>query len=240
VRAFVLRPSCRVLRPLSFVLAGVLAGPTFSSAASAAAQDPATRQQPVPAQQPPPVAPPATAAPVPAPASVVTPAPPVVVPGDYIIGPDDILSVVFWRDKEMSADVVVRPDGRVTLPLVNDVVAGGLTPEQLRDRIREEAAKYVEDPNVTVVIKQINSRKVFISGMVGRPGAYPLSGAITVLQMLSMAGGVNEFADDKKIIIMRTENGKQRALKFNLRDVKKGKNLQQNIELKPGDTIVVP
>jgi polysaccharide biosynthesis/export protein len=110
----------------------------------------------------------------------------------------------------------------------------------LRDRIREEAAKYVEDPNVTVVIKQINSRKVFISGMVGRPGAYPLSGAITVLQMLSMAGGVNEFADDKKIIIMRAENGKQRALKFNLRDVKKGKNLQQNIELKPGDTIVVP
>jgi polysaccharide biosynthesis/export protein len=171
---------------------------------------------------------------------VVPPAPAVVVPGDYTIGPDDILSVVFWRDKEMSADVVVRPDGRVTLPLVNDVVAGGLTPEQLRDRIREEAAKYVEDPNVTVVIKQINSRKVFISGMVGRPGAYPLSGAITVLQMLSMAGGVNEFADDKKIIIMRAENGKQRALKFNLRDVKKGKNLQQNIELKPGDTIVVP
>jgi polysaccharide export outer membrane protein len=241
VRAFVLRPSSRVLRPLSLVLAGVLAGPTFSSAASAAVQDPAPRQQPVPAQPPPPVAPPATAAPVPpAPASVVTPAPPVVVPGDYTIGPDDILSVVFWRDKEMSADVVVRPDGRVTLPLVNDVVAGGLTPEQLRDRIREEAAKYVEDPNVTVVIKQINSRKVFISGMVGRPGAYPLSGAITVLQMLSMAGGVNEFADDKKIIIMRTENGKQRALKFNLRDVKKGKNLQQNIELKPGDTIVVP
>jgi polysaccharide biosynthesis/export protein len=241
VRAFVLRPSSRVLSPLSLVLAGLLAGPTFSSAASAAAQDPATRQQPVPAQQPPPVAPPATAAPVPpAPATVVPPAPAVVVPGDYTIGPDDILSVVFWRDKEMSADVVVRPDGRVTLPLVNDVVAGGLTPEQLRDRIREEAAKYVEDPNVTVVIKQINSRKVFISGMVGRPGAYPLSGAITVLQMLSMAGGVNEFADDKKIIIMRAENGKQRALKFNLRDVKKGKNLQQNIELKPGDTIVVP
>jgi polysaccharide export outer membrane protein len=150
------------------------------------------------------------------------------------------LSVVFWRDKDMSADVVVRPDGRVTLPLVSDVMAAGLTPEQLRDRIREEAAKYVEDPNVTVVVKQINSRKVFISGMVGRPGAYALSGAITVLQMLTMAGGVNEFADDSKIIIMRSENGKQRALKFNLKDVKKGKNLQQNIELKPGDTIVVP
>jgi polysaccharide export outer membrane protein len=171
---------------------------------------------------------------------VVTPAAAAVVPSNYTIGPDDILSVVFWRDKEMSADVVVRPDGRVTLPLVSDVMAAGLTPEQLRDRIREEAAKYVEDPNVTVVVKQINSRKVFISGMVGRPGAYALSGAITVLQMLTMAGGVNEFADDSKIIIMRSENGKQRALKFNLKDVKKGKNLQQNIELKPGDTIVVP
>jgi len=236
----VLHPLSRVLRPLSFVLAGVLAGPNFSSGTSAVL---AASQQPSPAQTPPPVVavPPATATPVPpAPASVVTAPAAVVVPGDYTIGPDDILSVVFWRDKEMSADVVVRPDGRVTLPLVNDVVAAGLTPEQLRDRIREQAAKYVEDPNVTVVVKQINSRKVFISGLVGRPGAYPLSGAVTVLQMLSMAGGVNEFADDKKIIIMRTENGKQRALKFNLSDVKKGKKLQQNIELKPGDTIVVP
>jgi len=220
------RFSMRVLRPSSFVLAGVLAVLNSSSGVLAASQ------QPVP---------PATATSVPpAPASVVTPAAAAVVPSNYTIGPDDILSVVFWRDKEMSADVVVRPDGRVTLPLVSDVMAAGLTPEQLRDRIREEAAKYVEDPNVTVVVKQINSRKVFISGMVGRPGAYALSGAITVLQMLTMAGGVNEFADDSKIIIMRSENGKQRALKFNLKDVKKGKNLQQNIELKPGDTIVVP
>jgi polysaccharide export outer membrane protein len=198
-------------------------------------------QQPAPAQPPPPVAtaPPGSVAP--APASVATPAPPpLVVPGDYTIGPDDILSVVFWRDKEMSADVVVRPDGRITLPLVNDVVAVGLTPEQLRDRIREQAAKYVEEPTVTVVVKQINSRKVFISGMVGRQGAYPLSAPTTVLQMLSMAGGVSEYADEKKIIIMRTENGRQQALKFNLSDIKKGKNLQQNIELKPGDTIVVP
>jgi polysaccharide export outer membrane protein len=91
-----------------------------------------------------------------------------------------------------------------------------------------------------VVVKQINSRKVFISGLVGKPGAYPLSGSVTVLQMLSMAGGVHEFADDKKIMIMRTENGKQQALRFNLREVKQGKKLQQNILLKPGDTIVVP
>jgi polysaccharide biosynthesis/export protein len=93
---------------------------------------------------------------------------------------------------------------------------------------------------VTVVVKQINSRKVFITGMVGRPGAYPLSGPTTVLQMLSMAGGVGEFANAKNIMIMRNEDGRQRALKFNFRDVTKGKNLQQNIELMPGDTIVVP
>ena len=228
------RLSTFVLRPSSFVLACALG---VSTATSALAQQPAPSQAPQPAVSAPPVSVPPAA---PAPASVVTPPAGLVVPADYVIGPDDILSVVVWRDKEMSADVVVRPDGRVTLPLVSDVTAGGLTPEQLRDRIREEAAKYVEDPNVTVVVKQINSRKVFIMGLVGRPGAYPLSGAITVLQMLSLAGGVNEFADDKKILIMRTENGKQRAMKFNLRDVKKGKNLQQNIELKPGDTIVVP
>lgn len=189
------------------------------------AQSPVTAPQPV-----------ATAAP----ASVAAPPPKVVVPSDYTIGPDDILSIVFWRDKEMSADVVVRPDGRVTLPLLSDVAAAGLTPEQLRDAIREGAAKFVEDPNVTVVVKQINSRKVFLTGSVARPGAYPLSAPMTVLQMLSLAGGVSEFADDKKILIMRMENGQQRALKFNLRDVKKGKNLQQNIQLKPGDTIVVP
>lgn len=205
--------------------------PVLMLVASVAAQPPA-----------PPVAP--VAQPVatvpPAPTSVVPAAPSTVVPADYVIGPDDILSIVYWRDKEMSADVVVRPDGRVTLPLLSDVVAVGLTPEQLRDRIRDEAGKLVEDPNVTVVVKQINSRKVFLTGMVGRPGAYPLSAPMTVLQMLSVAGGVGEFADEKKILIMRTENGKQRAYKFNLKDVKKGKNLQQNIELKPGDTIVVP
>ena len=194
-----------------------------------AAQPPAT----------PPVSQPVATVP-PAPASVAPVAPTVVVPPDYTIGPDDILSIVYLRDKEMSADVVVRPVGRVTLPLLSDVVAVGLTPEQLRERIHGEASKLVEDPNITVVVKQINSRKVFLTGMVGRPGAYPLSAPMTVLQMLSVAGGVGEFADEKKILIMRTENGKQRAYKFNLRDVKKGKNLQQNIELKPGDTIVVP
>ena len=203
----------------------------------------AEAQQPAPTPEAtPPVAAPATppATVPPAPASVAAPVAGVEVPPDYTIGPDDILSVVFWRDTEMSSDVVVRPDGRITLPLVNDVIALGLSPEQLRARIHAEAAKYIEEPAVTVVVKQINSRKVYVTGMVPKPGAYPLSGRVTVLQMLSMAGGVGEFADEKKIVIMRTEDGEQKALKFNLKDVKKGKNLSQNIELKPGDTIVVP
>ena len=182
-----------------------------------------------------------TAPPVAAPAPATPPAPPAVeVPVGYTIGADDVLNVMFWRDKEMSADVVVRPDGRITLPLVNDIVAVGLTPEQLRDRIREEASRYVEDPSVTVIVRQINSRRVFITGMVGKPGAYPMTKAITVLQLLSIAGGLNEYADSKNIMIMRREDGQQVALKFNYNDVRKGKNLKQNIELRSGDTVVVP
>jgi len=151
-----------------------------------------------------------------------------------------VLTVVVWREKDLSGDVVVRPDGRITLPLINEVVASGLTPDQLRDRIKEGLGRFVEDPNVTVGVKQINSRKVFITGMVGKPGVFPLTSSMTVLQLLSLAGGLNEFADGKKIVVMRTENGVQRALNFNYQDVRKGKNLKQNIELQAGDTVIVP
>jgi polysaccharide export outer membrane protein len=164
----------------------------------------------------------------------------VALPPGYVIGTDDVLTVVFWKDKDMTSDVAVRPDGKITLPLVNDVEAAGLTPEQLRGRITEGAAKFIEDPTVTVVVKQINSRKVFITGMVKKPGVYPLTSPITVLQFITVAGGVVEFAKDKEIMIMRTENGVQKAFKFNYREVQKGKNLKQNIELRPGDTVIVP
>lgn len=161
-------------------------------------------------------------------------------PADYIIGPDDVLSVVFWREKDMSADVAVRPDGMISLPLINDVKASGLTPDQLRLQLTEAAAKFVTDPTVSVVVKAINSRKVFITGMVSKPGPYPLMGPTSVMQLIAMAGGLHEFADKKNITILRTENGREIALKFNYQDVMKRKNLQQNIELKPGDTIIVP
>jgi polysaccharide export outer membrane protein len=179
-----------------------------------------------------------TTAPKP-PAGVAIPAG-VSAPADYVIGPDDVLVVVFWREKEMSSEVAVRPDGKISLPLINDIQAAGLTPDQLRVRLAEAAGKYVEEPTVTVVVKQINSRKVFVTGQVGKPGPYPLSGPATVLQALSTAGGLLEYADAKHILIMRTENGKPVSFKFNYKDVSKGKNLKQNIELRPGDTIIVP
>jgi len=161
-------------------------------------------------------------------------------PADYVIGPDDQLSVMFWRDKDLSTDVTVRPDGKITLPLLNDVQAAGLRPDQLREKIAEQAKRYLEDPQPTVVIKQINSRKVFITGQVAKAGPYNLMAPTTVLQLISMAVGLTEYAHSKKISIMRTENGRQIAYHFNYKDVAAGKNMKQNIELKPGDTVVVP
>jgi polysaccharide export outer membrane protein len=154
-----------------------------------------------------------------------------VTPDDYVIGPDDQLSVVFWKDKDMSADVTVRPDGKISLPVLNEVAAAGLTAEQLRARITEAATKFVTDPTVSIVVKAINSRKVFITGMVAHPGDYSIPGRTTVL---------HEFADAKNITINRNDNGRQVTLRFNYKDVSKGKNLRQNIELKPGDTVIVP
>ena len=197
------------------------------AAASALAQAPTARPAAAANQTP---AAPATA---PAPSSVP-------VPADYVIGPDDVLTIFFWREKDLSGDVSVRPDGRISLPLINDVDAAGLTPEQLRVRLTAAADKYIEAPTVTVVVKQINSRKVFITGQIAKPGAYPIMGPTTVLQLITMAGGVQEYADDKNIQILRTENGRPVSLRFNYDEVKRGKKLQQNIALIPGDTVVVP
>jgi polysaccharide export outer membrane protein len=164
----------------------------------------------------------------------------VVPPAGYVIGPEDVLAIAFWREKDLSVEAAVRPDGMITVPLLNDLHAAGLTPDQLREQIETAAAKFVADPSVTVVVKAINSRKVFITGMVGKPGPYPLTAPTTVMQLIALAGGVQEYADSKKILIMRTENGVQVAKRFNYNDVAKGKNLSQNITLLPGDTVVIP
>ena len=167
-------------------------------------------------------------------------APGVSLPADYTIGAEDVLNIVFWREPDMSAEVVVRPDGKISLPLLNEVVALGLTPGQLRATLTEQAKKLIADPNVAVVVKQINSRKVFITGNVERPGPYPLGGPTTVLQLIALAGGLREYADSKHIVIMRTEKGVSVSLPFNYNDISKRKNLHQNVELKPGDTVIVP
>jgi polysaccharide export outer membrane protein len=161
-------------------------------------------------------------------------------PADYVIGPSDVLIIAFWREKDLSTEAMVRPDGRISLPLLNDVVAAGLTPEQLRESLMKQAQRFVEDTNVTVVVKQINSRWVFVTGQVSKPGPYPLAGPTTVLQLIAMAGGVLEYADAKNIVVMRNENGKPSNFRFNYKDVVRQKNLKQNIILKPGDTVVVP
>jgi polysaccharide export outer membrane protein len=163
-----------------------------------------------------------------------------VLPPGYVIGPADVLSIVFWRDKDMTADVTVRPDGKITLPLLNEVTAGGYTPEELRVRLVEAAKAYIEDPNATVVVKEIRSRNVFITGSVAKPATYPLNGEMTVLQLIAVAGGLLEYADAKNIVVIRTENGRPQYFKFNYKDVISQKRAAQNVVLKPGDTVVVP
>jgi len=215
-------------------LAAALAFVTIA-AQSSFAQAPAPIPAPVQSAQkatPPPASP--------APSATSVPAVAAAVPPEYLIGSEDVLSIIFWRDKEMSSEVSVRPDGMISLPLLNDVHAAGLTPQQLQERIVEESKKFVEDPSVTVVVKAINSRKVFITGEIGKPGPYPLTGPTTVLQLIAVAGGLRDYARGDKIAIMRVENGKPVSYRFNFKEVMKKKNLKQNIELKPGDTIIVP
>jgi polysaccharide export outer membrane protein len=140
----------------------------------------------------------------------------------------------------MSGDVVVRPDGKVTLALINDIQAAGLTPDQFRVKVTEAASKFIKDePTVDVIVKQINSRRVFVSGEVAKPGPYPLSSRMTVVQIIALAGGPTQYADKSKVTILRTENGKTTLLKVNYSDILKGKNLNQNYELKVGDVVTI-
>ncbi|MGE3507414.1 MAG: polysaccharide biosynthesis/export family protein [Vicinamibacterales bacterium] len=175
-----------------------------------------------------------------APAPGAVPKPQADLPSDYVIGADDVLSVVFWKDPDMSAEVTVRPDGIITLPLIGDLRVAGITPDALKQQVQKDATKYVTDPNVTVIVKQVNSRRVFITGQVTRPGEYPLTGTRTVMQLIALAGGLTEYADAKNIKIMRTTQGQQFVLPFNYREVERGQNLSQNVQLQPGDTLIVP
>ena len=162
------------------------------------------------------------------------------VPPGYMIGAGDLLSIVFWRDKDMSADVTVRPDGKISIPLINEITAAGSTPEDLRARLMEAAGKLITDPDVTVVVKEIHSRNVYITGNVAKPSTYAMNGEMTVLQLIAVSGGLLDWAKSKDISIIRMENGKQRVFKFNFKDVVDQKRPADNIILKPGDTVYVP
>jgi len=172
-----------------------------------------------------------------------TPPAGVATPPDYVIGPNDLLTIIFWREKDLSGDVLVRPDGMISLPLLNDVQAAGLTPEQLREKLVAAAGDFLEEANATVVVKEVRSRQVFITGQVAKPGPYPLSGPTTVVQLISMAGGLTDYADKQNIVILHAErrpDGEPLSSRVNYSDLMKRKNIRQNIELKPGDTVVVP
>lgn len=188
-------------------------------------------------------APPATAVTTP-PATTTTPvdAKPVDNPNDYHIGVDDQLSIVFWREKDVSGDVTVRPDGKISLPLIGELQAAGLTTVELTTSVTAASKKFFDDPAVSIVVKQINSRRVFITGAVGKPGPYMLTDHMTVVQLIAMAGGLQEFADKKHITIVHTErrpDGVPWSHNFNYDEFTERRNLNSNIELKPGDTVIV-
>jgi polysaccharide biosynthesis/export protein len=166
--------------------------------------------------------------------------PEVTPPAGYVIGPGDVLGIRFWQQDGLSGDVVVRPDGKISVPLLNDVQASGQTPQQLGDQIRTAATRWVQDPNVTVIVRQVNSRAVYITGQVVHAGRYPLNGATSILQLIAMAGGLAEWADSENVTLMRSEQNQFVTHRFNYKDVVARKNLAQNIELHPGDTVIVP
>jgi polysaccharide export outer membrane protein len=161
-------------------------------------------------------------------------------PNDYIIGEQDDLTITVWKEKELSGEVVVRPDGKITVPLVGEVKVVGMTPTKLENLLEQKLQPYIAVPQVTVAVTQINSRKVYLIGQVVREGSYQINSSTTVLQLIAQAGGLRDFAKRKNIYILRQQGSEQSRYSFNYEAVVRGKNQDQNILLQPGDTIVVP
>jgi polysaccharide export outer membrane protein len=225
---------------LAAVLALTLLGQGVALAQTGTPQAQPPKQAPPAAKQAPPAARPAVPAPKPAAPAQGVPGTTVPTDAGFTIGPEDVLGILVWRDQEVSGDVTVRPDGMIALPLIRDVKAAGLTPIELADRIQTALREFITDAAVTVVVRQMNSRKVFITGEVTRPGAYSLASSMTVMQLIAVAGGLTEFAEAKRISIMRVETGRTTTFPFDYKNVASGKKSAQNIVLKPGDTVVVP
>ncbi len=159
---------------------------------------------------------------------------------DYRIGPQDVLRIDVWKEPEITRTIPVRPDGKISLPLLNDVQAVGLTAMQLAGNIRDALTKFITNPQVTVTVSEINSRRVFVTGEVAHVGALGLLPGMTILQALSSTGGFTQFAKTTKIYVLRAEGGKQVKLPFNYKQAIKGDHPESDFLLQPGDVIVVP
>lgn len=160
--------------------------------------------------------------------------------GIYKIGPEDVLAISVWRNSELTRDVAVRPDGRISLPLLNDIQAANLTPMQLRDTVAKGLATYISDPEVSIIVKEIHSDKVSVVGSVKNPNRYELKSQATVLEALAMAGGLTDFAKRDRIVVYRREGATWKTLEFNYTKVVNDWDVQQNFVLMPGDIVVVP
>ena len=174
------------------------------------------------------------------PAKTADAKPPVDVPPGYIVGDSDVIRVNVWKEPEVSQTAVVRTDGNISLPLINEVKVSGMTPLQIQDMVAEKLKGFLNNPQVTVTVVEIRSKRAFITGEVARPGTYSLNAQTTVLQLIAQAGGFTPFAKTDSIVVLRTEDGRQSRLKFKYKEVIQGKKTEQNIALHPGDTVVVP
>ncbi len=157
----------------------------------------------------------------------------------YVIGPSDVLNVTVWKQKELSSTLLVRPDGMVSMPLLGDVQAAGLTPLQLGDRIQTKLKKFIQDPEVSVVLTQINSKVIYLLGEVGKKGPVQMTPGMTLLEAIASAGGLTDFANSKKMYILRDQDGKHQKIPVHYKNALKGDSAF-NLLLQPGDTIVVP
>jgi polysaccharide biosynthesis/export protein len=158
----------------------------------------------------------------------------------YIIGPEDVLSILVWKEEALSQTVVVRTDGKISLPLIDEIQATGYTPLQLKEVLTEKFKQFVESPLVTVIVRETKSFKIYIGGQVRSPGVFTLVKEINILQLIPMAGGFTDWANQRKILLIRKEGEQEKRFTIDYKKIISGKDLSNNIILKPGDTIIVP
>ncbi len=158
----------------------------------------------------------------------------------YVIGPEDVLYIHVWKEEALTRTVPVRMDGKISLPLIDEIQAAGLTPLQLKEKLVQSLKKFVDNPTVSVVVTEANSFKVFVSGEVRTPGVYRIRSETTLVQVIPMAGGFTEWANQKKILIIRKEDGKEKRITVNYKKILSGEDTSANMIMKPGDTVVVP